>query len=307
MNDFEKWEAAYKRQDMSCFNTSPEAVLWLKIKDLSSQLPAIAKQLAITFYTSGVRAHCQELYTYLLEKPELRNKFENFRQFYCQKHSPGWNNTLPASLQEVPTYNWVEHYMPSLDRYFAATYLPRFPSFTALESMKEKIAAEAWEFVQNAWYDHWTRNYIEQLFFAHPRVLPSMGTLRGVDFFIDDCPMKLKLLYFPQAFLKSRKGTDVATTVNESLKDPKELLVWLYTEQCRLRFGAENRLYLIFHDTTKPENSWELKRAQKLLAEKIENYLTQFEPNRLPSITFPFGGKTYTALADTLFIVKNEN
>ena len=144
MNDFEKWEAAYKRQDMSCFNTSPEAVLWLKIKDLSSQLPAIAKQLAITFYTSGVRAHCQELYTYLLEKPELRNKFENFRQFYCQKHSPSWNNTLPASLQEVPTYNWVEHYMPSLDRYFAATYLPRFPSFTALESMKEKIAAEAW-------------------------------------------------------------------------------------------------------------------------------------------------------------------
>ena len=197
--------------------------------------------------------------------------------------------------------------MPSLDRYFAATYLPRFPSFTALESMKEKIAAEAWEFVQNAWYDHWTRNYIEQLFFAHPRVLPSMGTLRGVDFFIDDCPMKLKLLYFPQAFLKSRKGTDVATTVNESLKNPKELLAWLYTEQCRLRFGAENRIYLIFHDTTKPENSWELKRAQELLAEKIENYLTQFEPNRLPSITFPFGGKTYTALADTLFIVKDEN
>ena len=119
--------------------------------------------------------------------------------------------------------------------------------------------------------------------------------------------MKLKLLYFPQAFLKSRKGTDVATTVNESLKNPKELLAWLYTEQCRLRFGAENRLYLVFHDTTKPENSWKLKRAQGVLAEKIENYLTQFEPNRLPSITFPFGGKTYTALADTLFVLKNGN
>ena len=264
MNDFEKWEQAYKQQDMSCFNTSPEAILWLKIKDLSSQLPAIAKQLAITFYTSGVRAHCQEFYTYLLEKPELRNKFENFRQFYCQKLSPSWSNTLPASLQDVQTYDWVEHYMPSLDRYFAATYLPQFQSFTALESMKEKIATEAWEYVQNAWYDHWTRNYIEQLFFSHPRVLPSMGTLRGVDFFIDDCPMKLKLLYFPQAFLKTKNATNVTSIVDECLKDPKELLVWLYTEQCRsvLAQRIGSTLYFMIRQSPKTlGNSNELKNC----------------------------------------------
>ena len=305
MKDFDIWEQAYKHQDMARFNGSPEGILWLKVKDLSRHLPTIAEQMGIQLISSGSRAQTQEFYSRLMEMPMLRDKFETCRLTYLRNLAPSWVSTLPTSLQEVEDYDWVNHYIPSLDRYFTANYLSQFPSFSSLETMKEKIAEESWHYIQNAWYDYWTHACILQLFFSHPRVTPSIGTLRGIDFFIDDCPMKLKLLYFPKTFWEAKKQANKDCTLSEIIENPVELMEWLYTEQCRLRFGAENRLFLVFTDFNDPDASWQLKREKDLLTEKIAGYLTHLEVEKLSPISFQFGGQTYRPIASALFILKD--
>ena len=75
-----------------------------------------------------------------------------------------------------------------------------------------------------------------------------------------------------------------------------------------MRFGAENRLFLILVDTDDFENSWKLKRNINLLQPAIHQYLDSFSKKETHSLKIEFTYKNniqkYTALADCIFIVK---
>lgn len=79
---------------------------------------------------------------------------------------------------------------------------------------------------------------------------------------------------------------------------------WLYENQGEMRFGAENRLYLILVDLADIAQSWKMKRAFSIIEPKVSKYLNDFSSNSLKTIQFDFKKKTYTALSDVLFIVK---
>ncbi len=92
--------------------------------------------------------------------------------------------------------------------------------------------------------------------------------------------------------------------VLETQDNPIELMEWLYENQGEMRFGAENRLYIILIDTTDMNQSWKMKRAFSLIEPKIQNYLDNFKANSLKEINFTFKKKTYKSLADIIFIIK---
>lgn len=92
--------------------------------------------------------------------------------------------------------------------------------------------------------------------------------------------------------------------VNESAAHPEELLTWLYTNQGSMRFGAENRLFLLLIDTNNYEQSWKMKRAFDLIEPAVTKYLNNFASNNLKPIDFVFEGNPYKSLADVIFIIK---
>ena len=81
-------------------------------------------------------------------------------------------------------------------------------------------------------------------------------------------------------------------------------MTWLYANQGEMRFGAENRLFVILVDTENMTQSWKMKRAFSLIEPKINNYLEQFNENSLKEIGFTFKKNRYKALADVIFIEK---
>ena len=89
-----------------------------------------------------------------------------------------------------------------------------------------------------------------------------------------------------------------------SQKNEIELMTWLYTHQGEMRFGAENRLFVILIDVNDISQSWKMKRAFSLIEPKIENYLDNFTDTSLKKIDFEFKGNSYSSLADVIFIVK---
>jgi len=91
----------------------------------------------------------------------------------------------------------------------------------------------------------------------------------------------------------------------EAVKNPNELMTWLYEEQGIRRFDAANRFFLILVDLKNLDDSWKLKRNKKLLKENISKYLDQ---NQNPDfdkfkISFEWEEKTYTAFSTCLFIM----
>jgi len=91
--------------------------------------------------------------------------------------------------------------------------------------------------------------------------------------------------------------------IQNTMNDKTELIKWLYEQQGELRFGAENRLFLILVDTYNLTESWKLKRNFDLLKPKITKYLNEFDVNNLINVDFYFKNKPYKSLADALFII----
>lgn len=87
-----------------------------------------------------------------------------------------------------------------------------------------------------------------------------------------------------------------------------ELAKWLYENQGEMRFGSENRLFLILIDNNNWDDSWKLKRNIDLLSPNIQSYLDSFARRNIEDmkVTFSFKGSDYTAYADVLFIIDNE-
>lgn len=107
----------------------------------------------------------------------------------------------------------------------------------------------------------------------------------------------------------------LATLKNEKLQilkdaqsNPRMLATWLYENQGEMRFGSENRLFLVLVDSDDFNNSWKLKRNLDLLAPTITKYLDNFNSKKMEDlkVTFAYKGKPqkFTALADIIFVVK---
>lgn len=56
-------------------------------------------------------------------------------------------------------------------------------------------------------------------------------------------------------------------------------------------FGAENRLFVVFVDSTDMNQSWKMKRAFSLIEPKVNTYLDSFSENSLKKIEFTFSKK----------------
>lgn len=92
--------------------------------------------------------------------------------------------------------------------------------------------------------------------------------------------------------------------IDEAQANTTELMKWLYENQGEMRFGAENRLFVILVDSDNIGNSWKMKRAVDAIRPKVESYLDNFNANSLKKIFFSFKNTQYTSLADVIFVVK---
>jgi hypothetical protein len=98
--------------------------------------------------------------------------------------------------------------------------------------------------------------------------------------------------------------------VHEAQNNTKLLSKWLYENQGEMRFGSENRLFLVLIDTDTPNfsNSWKLKRNIELLTPVIHKFLDKFTERNIEDlkIVFNYAGKpeTFHSLAEIIFVVK---
>lgn len=94
--------------------------------------------------------------------------------------------------------------------------------------------------------------------------------------------------------------------IDDIMRNKYVLIQWLYENQGDLRFGAENRLFIVLIDRLEFSQSWKLKRNFNFIRPKIVDYLDSFSSADFLNnvINFEFHQKRYKALADIIFVVK---
>ena len=359
---FEECEQAFAQQQLCLFNGDARGILWLKLRAIArkKQLSLFTSQIGFSLTSKTIKQQTKELYQYLCNDVGEANKSLDFFLRNAENELYAALNVnleeLKADLYKIQDYVWGGDYTNSLDRYLIKSYVKGVASFQSLLAQKEVIAENAWHYVKNSWYNHWTSYLIESIFKTHERVVSAVGAIKSVDFFIDDIPIDLKVTYFPSLYMDKqfreltgiselswlkRKANERELRIpqhwnNATLEyfilerfeemgaidvlderkkimdeilhatttNPESLMHWLYINQGEMRFGAENRLFIILINQQDYSQSWKLKRAFELLKPKIDSYLTTFTASQLTPISFSHQGRNYKALADTLFIVK---
>lgn len=361
MTEFEKWDKEFRNQNLNAFNGNFYGLLWLKVRAIcrSKQLRQFIEENKINLNSTKVSEQNIELYNILKSRDDSMSKLDKFLQ--CLNHE--WYNELGVNIEKlkedlykIRNYEWGGDQNNSLDKYFINRYVKVISNYLELQNRQPEIGINAWNYVQNSWYNNWTSFIIESLFKQNPKVISAVGEIKSVDFFIDDYPLDLKVTYFPNQFMeqklklkfgkstqswlkgkckeqgisydKDASATQQLYTMVEKLKESNrydilkelenarqqiieevrnnsiELMKWLYENQGEMRFGAENRIYLILADTSDLSESWKMKRAFSILEPKIYEYIKEFTSDSLKTIKFKYKKNEYTALADTLFIVK---
>lgn len=361
MTNFEKWDAKFRSQNLSAFNNNKNGILWLKVRAIcrGKQISQFLKLNHITLNSTNVSDKNKELFELLAMRQDAMSILDN----YLKDMNHEWYelfgidyDKLKEDLYQVQSYSWGGDYNNSLDKHLVRNYVKKIADYSELERKKGEIANNAWNYVQNSWYNNWTSFLIESLFKRNSRVISAVGEIKSVDFFIDNFPIDLKVTFFPNQYMEEKlsqllgkskyswlkqKAKEANITVDSALSqslqlytiteklyekgktdildelkskqrqiifdarnNPSELMKWLYENQGEMRFGAENRLYLILVDTENIDQSWKLKRAFSIIEPTVDQYISSFTTNSLKHIDFTFNKKSYSSFADTIFIIR---
>jgi hypothetical protein len=368
MKNFDYWKKLLESKKLEEFSEDTTGLLWLKTKSIVRKefIAEFIKKNAITLSEKVLAKQFVELFNILCKDQKnshiILNEFikdENKKQLVKLD-----TVQLISELYKLKNFAWGGDYQNSLDKYLVNRYVKVHKSYdTLISKFENEINSTVQAYVLNSWYNHWSSILIEHIFKSHKIVLPTIGQIKSVDFFINNIPFDLKVTYLPAEYIKDKrkekgypveltflkkkaeeakilfdknaKSSDIFYEIVEKMKDrsddfckdvlavlknqnleilnevqanPKILATWLYENQGEMRFGSENRLFLVLVDTNDFNGSWKLKRNIDLLKPTIISYLDKFFTKKTEDlkITFNFKGKTqtFTALADVIFVVK---
>ena len=368
MKDFKYWKKLHENEKLEEFSQDKKGLLWLKTKSIVRK-ELIAEFLAVNkidLKETTLAKQFIALFDLLCVDIESSNKkLDEFIKAENNKQVELLDTTqLVSELYKLKNFDWGGDYQNSLDKYLVSRYVKVHKSFdTLISKFETEINVAVHGYVLNSWYNHWSSILIEHIFKSHSAVLPTVGQIKSVDFFINDVPFDLKVTYLPAEYIKTKrkekgypveltylkkkaeeakisfdkkaKPADISYEIIEKMKDkndtfcmevlttlkneklqilkevqdnPKILATWLYENQGEMRFGSENRLFLVLVDTDDFGNSWKLKRNLDLLKPTILKYLDNFKNKKIEDlkVTFEFNGKsqTFSALTDIIFVIK---
>ncbi|HCE48243.1 MAG TPA: hypothetical protein DEQ84_06290 [Prevotellaceae bacterium] len=365
MTEFTKWQRLHQEQRLIDFIGDTEGILWLKVKSIMRPelQKAFCKKYGIALTASTSKGKFEELYDMALANTETYTTLiDTFIISENEKLLKKLDaDKLVSQLYKVQHFEWGGDNTNALDKYLVKHYVKDLSSY---DKLLAKCRTEVQNVVQNylisSWYNHWSSILIEHIFKSHKDVvLPAIGQIKNVDFFIHDVPLDLKVTYLPTEYQKVRRkalglpvemtflksearrlgisfdktakekqieyeiveklrysdnpeSKEVLSTFSkqraliclEAVAKSKLLMQWLYENQGEMRFSSENRLFLVLVDTKNMDESWKLKRDFARLKPAIDEYISNFNKDKLSDIKFTYKDKQYKAKADILFVIK---
>lgn len=210
MKDFNYWKKLHESEKLEEFSSNSMGLLWLKTKSIVRKelISEFTKGTGIILNESSLSLQFVELFRILSKNPEKSHLLlDRFIRRINEKQVKSLDrDELVSELYKVQHFDWGGDYQNSLDKYLVSRYVKGCKSYDTLMSKFEgEIASAVQGYVLNSWYNHWSSILIEHIFKSHEAVLPTVGQIKNVDFFLDNVPFDLKVTYLPAEYIKAKR------------------------------------------------------------------------------------------------------
>jgi hypothetical protein len=201
---FSAAEKMFKQDKIRELGESEKGLRYLKLRSLSrkehleslftlagQQKPQKAKEMFRKAYESSSISDDH------IERA-INNIYESERAARLQREP-----TLVSELYKMQAFDWGGLHQNSLEKTIVDNYVKKITDYDTLTSrIENELLLSMRGYVLCSWYNHWTSIIIEDVFRDHENVVPAVGQVKKIDFFVKDVPFDLKVTYMPEGFFK---------------------------------------------------------------------------------------------------------
>jgi hypothetical protein len=88
-----------------------------------------------------------------------------------------------------------------LEQKIQTEYVRRIVRYEDLSNnVKAKLQGDVTNYVICTWFDYCTTVLIEEHISLHPKIIPTIKNIKGIDIFFDGQPFDLKVTYLPREY-----------------------------------------------------------------------------------------------------------
>lgn len=270
MKDFNYWKKLHESERLQEFNIDDVGRLWLKTKSIIRKelIAEFTEENKFRLKETASGKQFIELFNLLKKNSKHAHKLLDsyIKNKSKQQLTSLDTEQLVSELFKLKHFAWGD-YQNDLNKLLVSRYVKVYKSYDQLISKFEKeIHPLVQAYVLNSWYNHWSSILIEHIFKSHKSVLPTVGQIKSVDFFINDIPFDLKVTYLPSEYMKEKrneKGYPVELTFLKARA--KEAKIYFDKE------AKPNDIYYEITEKLKNKNDRFCKAVlQKLKNEKLE-------------------------------------
>jgi hypothetical protein len=208
---FEQAHKLFQQDKIRELATDANGLRFIKLRSLSRKeiLLRLFEENDLDLPDAGGKA----LFKAAFESPLTLRRIDTFiRHTYQQERVARREREadLINELYQMQNFDWGGLHQNSLEKTIIDVYVKRITQYDELcERIENELQRSLRGYVLCSWYNHWTSIIIEDIFRDHPTVLPAVGLVKKIDFFIRDIPFDLKVTYLPEGFVSdSRKDAN---------------------------------------------------------------------------------------------------
>ena len=208
---------------------------------------------------------------------------------------------LVSELYKLQAFDWGDLHQNSLEKTIVDNYVKKVTNYEDLNSkIDNELLASMRGYVLCSWYNHWTSIIIEDVFRDHRSVLPAVGKVKKIDFFLQGVPFDLKVTSLPEGFVKERRRADAMK--------PELTLLKKAARCASVKFDKELADSRLLEDLWRKVSDLPGAEPQELIAE-LNNYRnavlsnSQKDPDALIKWLYENQGVRRFDAANRLFLV----
>lgn len=182
----------------------------MKLRSMSRRvtMEEFCEMHSINIEKIGAREYFQHVFNLETVTDKQINDFINLK--YKEERASRIDNQdyLVDQLTRLQYFDWGGSFGNSLEKNIVNNYIKKIQSYDDInDEIEGNLLTSLRGYTLNSWYNHWTSILIEDLFKDQATVLPTIGLVKKIDFFINDIPFDLKVTYFPEQLLADKLKT----------------------------------------------------------------------------------------------------
>lgn len=204
---FAELEKYFRNNDFPSIEEDNRGIRFLKLRSMSRK--ATMEEFSELHNIDLQDLKSKDYFAHVFENSEITdaiiNDFINSKYQEEREERRSNQDYLVDQLNRLQYFDWGGSFGNSLEKNIVNNYVKKIQSYEKInEEIEGSLLTSLRGYTLNSWYNHWTSIIIEDLFKDHDAVLPTVGLVKKIDFFINDIPFDLKVTYFPEQLLADK-------------------------------------------------------------------------------------------------------